>query len=89
MQVNASFTITERALNPVGAKACDKSTARAPVYRLLNPSNRLTRFLFRLLWGNSNVLQQAIVHLHQLGPLPIALTGQSTDCDQADSGTER
>jgi hypothetical protein len=45
--------------------------------------NRLACFPLRLFSSNSDVLELAIIHLHQLPPLPGALTAQSVACFEA------
>ena len=59
------------------------STEFSPCFGLLVFPNRLACFLLRLFWTNSDVLELAIIHLHQLSPLPVALTGQSVGCSEA------
>ena len=50
---------------------------------LLAFPNRLACFLLRLFPSNSDVLELAIIHLHKLLPLPLALAGQSITCSEA------
>ena len=57
-------------------------TLEARSSQLLVFPNRLACFLLRLFSSNSDVLELAIIHLHQLSPLAVALTAQSAGCSE-------